>query len=400
MKIAWICHFSNSEIQDIIKPYRRVHAYAPWITNTARLFENQQQHELNVISPHRFIAGSKSFVLRGVRYHFFNPGIPGWGRQWPPFFRFDLITSYRHNSKMIHKFIDSINPDVIHLQGAENPYYSSSIFKLRDRFPIVVNLQRMDPEFRFGNTAEARKRKTVEMAIVKGFKNFSIRTDTMRNDLLKVNPTAKTYWVPYNIPQPVPFKGPKEYDLVYFARVSKQKGIEDLIQAAALLTPDFPNLTLCVIGGVNQNYREYLDGLALAGGVKIIWKGLLPEIEDVHREACKARISVLPTHQDIIPGTIVESMQLGLPVVSYKVGSIPELNAETESVLLVEKGGIVGLADNIRRLLSDTEYADQLAKTAKRTIDKFISAHNVLDKHLSCYEDVIGEYQTQIKSNV
>lgn len=372
-----------------------MHSYAPWITNTIKIFENLSQHELHVISPHRFIAGCKTFDIRGICYHFFNPGIPGWGRQWPSFFRWDMLTGYRDNSRIINKFIDSIEPDIIHLQGAENPYYSSSIFHLRDRYPIVVNLQRMDPDFQFGNTAEAHKRRAIEQSIVKGFEYFSIRTDTMRRDLLEVNPTAKTYWVPYNIPQPVSCNEPKEYDLVYFARVSKQKGIEDLIQAAILLKRDYPNISLCVIGGVNPNYREYLDELAQSGGIQLIWKGLLPEIDAVHREACKARISVLPTHQDIIPGTIVESMQLGLPVVSYKVGSIPELNLPTESVLLAEKGDIGGLADNIKRLLADPEYAAKLVQTAKSTIERFIGAHNVLEKHLACYESVINEFKAK-----
>ncbi|MCB5224458.1 MAG: glycosyltransferase family 4 protein [Candidatus Cloacimonadaceae bacterium] len=393
MKIAWICHFSNAEVRKALKLSDQVHSFAPWITNTIKVFENNPEHELHVIAPHRFLKRSTSFETEGVHYHFFNPGIPFWGRQWPSFFRWDLWTGFKKNNKKVGNWVNAIKPDVIHLQGAENAYYSSSIFQFQGRYPIVVNLQRMDPSFYYDLSREAKTRRAVEEKILKNFPHFSIRTQTMEQDLLSVNPNAQTHWVRYHIPQPRACETcPKQYDLVFFARVSPSKGIEDLLRAAGTLTGEIPGLSLCIIGGVSSSYREYLNEMAAPSGLRLVWKGLLPEIDDVHKEACKARVSVLPTHQDIIPGTIVESMQLGIPVVSYKVGSIPELNAENESLLLVEKGDIQGLAVQIKKLLTDEEYAAQLAQQAQRTINKFIVSEDVLGQHIACYTCVMEDF--------
>ena len=65
---------------------------------------------------------------------------------------------------------------------------------------------------------------------------------------------------------------------------------------------------------------------------------------DVFKEAIKAKICVLPTYYDVIPGTIIESMFMKIPVVAYAVGGIPTLNDNVETVRLVDKYDINGLA--------------------------------------------------------
>jgi len=131
----------------------------------------------------------------------------------------------------------------------------------------------------------------------------------------------------------------------------------------------------------------------------IVWEGFLPSLNDVHNEAAKAKISILPTHWDIIPGTIIESMQLGLPVVSYKAGSIPELNEDRENVLLSEIGDIEGLANNIIRLLTDYDLYNTIRERGIECIKNRYNNENVFQQHLNCYRDVIEDFH-QSKENM
>ena len=41
MRIVWICHFFNAEIQNIIHPGIITNEYAPWITQLAKLYETE-----------------------------------------------------------------------------------------------------------------------------------------------------------------------------------------------------------------------------------------------------------------------------------------------------------------------------------------------------------------------
>ncbi|MDY0150874.1 MAG: glycosyltransferase family 4 protein [Candidatus Cloacimonas sp.] len=395
MRIVWLCHFTTSEIQDIIKPLHPVNPFAPWISNTIKSFENRDEVDLHIVSPHRFITRKKEFVLRGIHYSFYPAGMPFWGRQWPSFFRWDLFTKYSSVKNCVSKIITRVHPDVIHLQGAENPYYSIAILQFLKKYPVLVNLQRMNVDFEYPNTLEGRFRKRVEKEILTQFNHFSIRTNIMEADLLSVNPSAVTHWVRYSIPILEPKHVDKLYDIVFFARVSPTKGIEDLLQAAVLLDK---KLSVCIIGAVEQAYRSMLTE-TYGKSLDMVWLGNLPVHEQVFIEASKAKISVLPTHQDIIPGTIIESMMLGLPVVSYNVGSIPELNLENESVLLAEKGDIECLAKHVNNLLTNPEFALSLAKQGRDTILKRVMKSNVFDQHLNSYQSVISDFSLPLISS-
>jgi len=390
IKVLWICHFSDPSIQKFIKPWKQVTQFAPWISNTIPIFENRPDIELHIISPHEYIYGIREYVDQGVHYHFFNPYIPVWGRHWPGLFKWDVWTDYAKNKRIVRKIVDKIKPDVIHLQGAENPYYSATVIPLLGKLPIVVNLQRINLEFLKQDNLRAK----IERTILNNATFFTIRTTTMERDIKAYRSDAKVLWASNARPTLVPISVNKEFDLVYFARVSKEKGIEDLIKAMGLVHSKLPHIKLCIIGGASDRYKEYLHEMAKALQIDndIIWKGYLPSLVKVHNEASKAKVSVLPTYNDIIPGTIIESMQLGLPVVSYKAGSIPELNEEEENVLLSEIGDIEGLANNITRLLSDEELYNTMSKRGIECIKERFSNQNVFQQHMDCYKEVIADF--------
>jgi len=399
LKIVWICHFTDSQVQSVLKPWRRKAQFAPWITHTLKVFEDRDDLELHIVSPHEYISGVKEYEKSGVHYHFFNPYIPIWGRHWPGFFKWDVWTNYARNKRIVRRIVDSIKPDVIHLQGAENPYYSSTINQFFGNYSVVVNLQRINLPF----LENGSKRAVIEKRILLRSSSFTIRTKTMEKDIKTYRPDAKVFWVNYAMREYKPIASHKEYDIVYFARVSKEKGVEDLIQALGIVHSKFSKAKLCIIGGVSKRYKEHLLEMAkkLKVGNSVTWKGHLPTLADVHKEASKARISVLPTHNDTIPGTIIESMQLGLPVVSYKAGSIPELNEDRENALLSDIGDIEGVADNILRLLTDEELYKTMSQRGIECMRERYSNQNVLQQHLDCYREVIADFQnSKIKKQV
>ena len=92
--------------------------------------------------------------------------------------------------------------------------------------------------------------------------------------------------------------------------------------------------------------------------------GFLPTQKDIHKLASCAKICVLPTLNDNLPGTIVESMFMKLPVIAYAVGGLPELNINETIVVLVEKNNVKALAFEIINLLNDNDKQFSLAEKA------------------------------------
>lgn len=106
----------------------------------------------------------------------------------------------------------------------------------------------------------------------------------------------------------------------------------------------------------------------------------------------KSKFALLPVKLDAIPGTVLESILLDIPVITYKTTGMPYLNREKECVLLTEIGNIEGLANNMLKLMNDEVYAKKLAQNAKefvtRTFDNTTSAKRLLED----YKAVIAHY--------
>lgn len=111
---------------------------------------------------------------------------------------------------------------------------------------------------------------------------------------------------------------------VAVARLSEQKGIPTLIDAAAMLKREGRDFHLTIIG----------DGeLRGATEMAIARNGLQPEVTlagwktpaEVRRAIEDAGVFVLPSYAEGLPVSIMEAMSLARPVISTYVAGIPEL---------------------------------------------------------------------------
>ena len=118
--------------------------------------------------------------------------------------------------------------------------------------------------------------------------------------------------------------------------------------------------------------------------------GFFKTQHDIYEYALNAKIYVLPTYHDIIPGTLIESMFIKLPVIAYSVGGIPEINSKEESVKLVEKQNINQLANSKVSLLENPEKRNELAQKAYRWADKKINNEAIVGDILNAYKAVLN----------
>ncbi len=92
-----------------------------------------------------------------------------------------------------------------------------------------------------------------------------------------------------------------------------------------------------------------------------------------------ANIFVLPSvvdpegGMDNLPTVIMEAMATGLPVVSTKIGGIPEMVIENETGFLVEPGDAVALANVIENLISDPALAQKMGRAGYERAQRLFS---------------------------
>ena len=115
------------------------------------------------------------------------------------------------------------------------------------------------------------------------------------------------------------FNTEKPFKFCYFARVAKEKGIEDAVRAITEINKKYGKntATLDIYGQVNPDYEEGFKELQKSFDGSINYKGVVKPEKSV--ETLKDYFALLfPTkfYTEGIPGTIIDAYAAGIPVIS------------------------------------------------------------------------------------
>jgi glycosyltransferase involved in cell wall biosynthesis len=374
-KIVWFTYYSTKEVQTEIQPRKSINSFAPWIPAAIKVFKNDPNYEIHVISPHYYINGIKKFSEGNIFYHFYNQGVPYFGYAWPSFMPIDRWSNYLNLKIKAIRILRKINPDIIQFWGIENTF-ASTYFGLNEYEldKTVINIQGFVSEDKYDKWSFKRFKN--QNKILLKHNSFYTTCSKINERVKGINPNAKVASLiyPINLPQ---FDNSieKKFDLVFYGRVVKEKGIEDTLKSLKLLHSWGLDLKLLVLGPIEVNYQENLLELARKLGVNhlITWKGFIATQDELYNLAQQAKIYVLPTHEEILASTIRESMAMKLAVVSYNVGCLSILNQEDERILLAEPFNINDLAEKIKKLISDDQFRDNFINKANDYILKLNS---------------------------
>jgi glycosyltransferase involved in cell wall biosynthesis len=78
-----------------------------------------------------------------------------------------------------------------------------------------------------------------------------------------------------------------------------------------------------------------------------------------------ADVMVVPSRQDNLPNTVVESLACGTPVVGFNIGGMSDMVSHKEHGYLVRPFDEIDLADGINWVLSDEERHFELSRKAR-----------------------------------
>jgi len=170
--------------------------------------------------------------------------------------------------------------------------------------------------------------------------------------------------------------------LVFVGRLVDWKGVDQLIDAVALLAKTLPDVT-CAIAGTGPE-RASLQHLAEQRGVadRLHWLGWLEGV-DVRALQAAADVIVVPSvvqADGTTEGqglTLLEGMASGTPVVGSAVGGIPDSLTDNEHGLLVQPGRPDAIATAVRRLTADPALTARLTAAARhRATEEFSRARS------------------------
>jgi glycosyltransferase involved in cell wall biosynthesis len=150
-------------------------------------------------------------------------------------------------------------------------------------------------------------------------------------------------------------------------RAHTHKGLDALLPAIAELRTRRPALTLDVVGSGNDlgRYEELARSLAIDQHVRFLGRLAGERLARAYRDAS---VLALPTRNDSFPMVLLEALASGIPVVSTRVGGIPELVEDGRHGYLVEPGDDPAFTDRLGRILDDPALAAELGAEGRQKV--------------------------------
>jgi glycosyltransferase involved in cell wall biosynthesis len=144
------------------------------------------------------------------------------------------------------------------------------------------------------------------------------------------------------------------------SRYERDKGLDDLINAAASLPGAFDDVQLLLAGGSYEGdpTEAHLRGLAeerIPGRVQF-----LGFRTDAQALLALADVCVLPSHDEGLPLVALEAQAAGCPLIAATAGGIPEIVEHGVSGLLFPPGDVGQLSAELERVLSDPQLREHL----------------------------------------
>lgn len=416
IKVVMVCHISNPRIREhltldygnktnVIRKLFGVKTrdggyndIASWNTDLANYFSKRKDVDFTIVSPH---PGMKKFRVaytdQNVNYVFLDTKWSGVVKRFVK--RKGLWKKINPFAKEVKKEVKRINPDLVVLMGTENSYYSCTILGIKD-YPVYVMCQTVynNPlRKKYGNWDEEKAE--TELNLFEEFKYFGVYCNLHYEMVSKYSP--KSYIFKFDYPRkdyllkPVVTK--KEYDFINFAvMMDSRKGFPDALQALAIVKRQYPQVKLNLIGSCTvEKKKEYVELINKFGlQDNVVFTPFFERQSDLFLHVQKSRFAVLPCKMDNISGTMMQAMQLGLPIVVYRTTGTPSFNKEKRCALIAEKDNVEELAQHMLSLMSDPVLAQSLRENGREWQEKRYEAglHNG-DHIVDNFKAIIGHFR-------
>lgn len=168
------------------------------------------------------------------------------------------------------------------------------------------------------------------------------------------------------------------------ALVNEHKGQLTLIQAAARLERNYPEIHFIVVGSGRDEARLRR---AAAGLSNISFTGWVDNVAD-HLAAFD--LFAFPSKHEALGSILIDAMEFGLPIVATSVGGIPDLVVDGENGVLITEDDPDALAAAVARLFSDAALRDAIAR-ANRLRARDYRPEIMTARYLELYRELLPD---------
>jgi glycosyltransferase involved in cell wall biosynthesis len=187
---------------------------------------------------------------------------------------------------------------------------------------------------------------------------------------------------------PMPMVNHK-FKIASLFRIIKEKGVYELVEVIQRISKLNLNIEFVIMGGgpMLDFLKEQLLENINNKEVRVL--GFVDDDIKI-QEICSSDLYVMLTHFDLMPISIMEAMAAGKPVLSTKVGGIPDLVQDGVNGFLFEVGEVDQVVDKILDLAKQNSNAQKLGQNGLEIVLANFEIKSVIKKHQYIASKLIG----------
>jgi glycosyltransferase involved in cell wall biosynthesis len=279
--------------------------------------------------------------------------------------------------------LDRLQPDIVHAHLFHAAVATASLGRRRRHHSVLTHhhgdhLVYLGRRFQTALDRWAGRRYDVVVAISDAMRRFLITRYGYPESRIRL---IRNGWE--GSPAPHVGGGPNPR-VVSVANFRHQKGHPVLLEAFASVHRARPEARLVLVGE-GELQPEITHTIARFGLQDAV--DLRGRVTDVWEELAQADVFALASLYEPLGIAVMEAMAAGLPVVSTRVGGIPELVASGTTGVLVEPGDTDTMARELTRLLSDPSRRRALGEAGRQAAEK-MKAERTVDAYFRLYEEL------------
>lgn len=282
--------------------------------------------------------------------------------------------------------------DIAHLHVAERGsfYRKAFILQTLKRFGVKVILHHHGAEFDLFYNGLSDKRKEYVNKILRMADLNIVLSQRLVQMINGKSPEAKVevLYNAVNVPQTNPYDL-QSHNVLFLGRLGHRKGTYDLLEVIRRIDKALSSdvkFYLCGDGEVEE-VKKKVEALGI--GHRIAHIGWI-DGQQKDNFMKQSMMNVLPSYNEGLPMTILETMAHGIPNISTSIASIPEVLHDGENGFLIAPGDVDTLYDRIFRLSTDTKLRMELSRRSYELIKKSFSLDVNIGKLKGIYARILS----------
>lgn len=295
-----------------------------------------------------------------------------------------------------------VKPDIIHTASPKANLYGSLAARLLRIPHLVISISGMGYLYTGERTIFKKVLRTIfQLLLSFGFRHSSkriivqntddfatlIQSRLAQKDELVLIPGSGVDFNSY----PPPDLQQKSNQIILPARLLKDKGVEEFVQAARLLKPRYPDWRFILAGAGDYANPSAISAEQLSTWVK---EGIIEAWGHVSRMSqvfANASIVCLPSYREGMPKALQEAAAAGCPIITTDTIGCREAIEPGESGILVPIKNSNALAEAIASLINSPPLRKAYGESGRRLAETRFSLSSIVAQNLSVYRSLLSK---------